>query len=215
MDTARGATEALTQSTQSLVQAEVDLYKQLFEMTGMDEYAQKAISAYDKVLDAQQTKNREILGNEQDALLLREKAEEDFADSLYGVFDTIVDNELDTAKERLQIAEDLAQGRLDIEQQSARDIGSVLEGLYTYQSKLASNVGHITGLPVGPSGGGYWTNPMLPGQSFSSWEELQRAKEALVLSHRRHFQKPGPGKHGFHQPDKPDRQRTAGTAKRL
>jgi len=100
----------------------IALYKTLFEATGYDEYANKAIEAYDKILDKDEAHWIEILGNADDALIIRMRREADFAQSLCGGLDEIVDAERDTASERIRIAEDLARSRVAIENSATRAI---------------------------------------------------------------------------------------------
>jgi len=93
----------------------VALYQELYEATGLDEYAEKAISEYAKVLDAAESTWGGILEDEEDIATLRLKKEEEFADKLYGIFDDIVDAEQDAADDRLNVIRDFTDNRISEE----------------------------------------------------------------------------------------------------
>jgi hypothetical protein len=98
----------------------IALYQELYESTGFEIYAEKAIVEYAKVLDAAEVTWRGILENEEDIAILRLKKEQEFADKLYGIFDDIVDAEQNTANERLRIIEDFTQDRIAQEEKATQ-----------------------------------------------------------------------------------------------
>ena len=97
----------------------VALYQELYEATGLDQYAEKAIEAYSKVMDAAEETWGGILDNEEDVATLRLKKEQDFADQLYGIFDDIVDAEQNMADDRLRVIEDYNADRSASESRAA------------------------------------------------------------------------------------------------
>lgn len=139
----------------------VKLYQELYKDTEDVYYARLAEEAYQKVLDAEFDKNKRILKNEEDALAIRFLHNEQFAEDLYGIMDNIVDAEAAAADERVSIYEDMADRLISVEQ------------------KIADNIGAYTGLPTGPTGGGYWESTLLPGRRFATHSDMERAVEEL------------------------------------
>jgi hypothetical protein len=138
MENAEAATDALRESMDDLAQTAVGIYRELYEHTGIEEYAQSAIAAYGKVLDAQESTWRKILGNEDDVQRLRAKREQEFVDTAYGALDQVVAADEAAANDRIRIAERLADRRVQLERGTAAAVASAAGG------------GVSSGLPVGP-----------------------------------------------------------------
>jgi len=109
-------TESALQTTKTVV----SLYAELFEKTGLDDYASKAIAANEKILDSEEQKWAQIMGSDVDAHQLRLIRENDYVDSLYNLYNEVVDLEADAANERLDITEDLVNQKLGLEKAAAQ-----------------------------------------------------------------------------------------------
>ena len=97
----------------------IALYQELYESTGLEQYAEKAIAEYSKVMDAAEVTWGKILDNEEDIAILRLKKEQEFADKLYGIFNDIVEAEQKTADERIKIVKELTQDKIEEEQKAS------------------------------------------------------------------------------------------------
>lgn len=126
----------------------IALYTQLYESTGLEDYAEKAIAEYSKVMDAAEITWGKILTNEEDIAILRLAKEQEFADGLYNIFDDIVNAEQDAANERLRIIDDFTSDRIAKEErQASKATGGFSTGLSTdqsFQMTWGSYIGFLT-----------------------------------------------------------------------
>jgi TP901 family phage tail tape measure protein len=95
------------------------LYEELYKTTGHQEYAEKAIEAYGRVVAAQEESWARILGSEDEANILRIAREEEYANRVFGFVDSIVDAESSGAQRRLQITNDMVSSKIAAEQRAA------------------------------------------------------------------------------------------------
>jgi len=119
MDQAAGATDRAALAMRGLLGESQRLYEELYQATGWEDYAEKAIAAHGKILDADEAKWTKILDNADEAAILRARKEEDYLRSLYGVLDETVEAEAETARERVRIVEDMTRRRIGLETQAA------------------------------------------------------------------------------------------------
>lgn len=113
------------------------LYEELYRATGWESYAEKAIGVYQKVLDAQEMTWASILGNEDEAHMLRLEREREYVNDIYKSLDDIVDAEYDAAQERVNITRDMVDTKLELEEQGARATDNI-------QSRTVTNVRYYT-----------------------------------------------------------------------
>jgi len=125
------------------------LYQKLYAQTGMEEYAEKAVEIYSKILDADERHWTQILGNADDANILRLQKEQEFLEGLYGVNDDILQAESELASARVTIAENGAQQRLETE----RNLASQTQDLLGNSSLGGSGGGSSGYYDWGPTGG--------------------------------------------------------------
>jgi tape measure domain-containing protein len=158
---------ALEKSMDALSEAGADLFKELYDHTGLSEFAEKAIAAQSKILDKEEEKWQKILGSDEDAHMLRLKREQEFRDSLFGMIDEVVDKEQEAADERVRINQDMV-GRKEDDEYS----GSSLSARETPGS------GKYTGMPEGFAG--YeWQGMFFEtyAQMKAAWDRVEQAEE--------------------------------------
>ncbi|MFH1738318.1 MAG: hypothetical protein ABIH23_04875, partial [bacterium] len=119
-------------------QKAVDMFKQLYDLTGMQHYADKAIEIHNQMLDNQEAEWRKYVYHEDDIRLMRESEEEKFRIKLLGQTKDFVEQERDIESERLNTTRDIANERVRIEEDAARKIvqlGDVTHTVTTFTPK--------------------------------------------------------------------------------
>ena len=133
----------------------VRLYTELFKATGIEEYAQRAIEAYQQVLQAEQYHWQEILQSTEDALALKEIKEQKFVESLYGILNETVRAEEDALNRRLGMVEEFVNERVRLESEAASRAVSLYSssiggrgGGYTSGSTISEFMSEYHGIPL-------------------------------------------------------------------
>lgn len=116
---------------------QIKLYEDLVK-AGHDEYIEPLIDAKMQILDAEQKQWEKILDDDQAAYDLRLAKEEKYIDSVINDIERVVDAEQYAANERLDVIEDLAEKRVEIEKEANGRI---------------AQLGQFTNEPVGPGSG--------------------------------------------------------------
>lgn len=178
MDDAAGSTLNASYAMQTMQDEAVKLYEELYEATGWQIYADKAIEAHRKILTENEKKWAKILGNEDEARLLREKREQEYVGSLMGLMDDVVKAESDTASERLRITEDLTRQRMELERQAAQSaMASSSSGAAGGSLRLGETTHSVTMATIRGQTYGPFANHA-EAQRFA--DNLERTREAQI-----------------------------------